>query len=141
MLVTTAMNRRQLQERSVAFVRSPPPGNRSCRAARSLRPCVPTRPPTTTVGSRPAWLSTAATIDVVVVLPWLPADRDAVLLAHQLGQQLAARDHRNRQPPRFDHFRIVGAHRGADHHRFRAGDIFRRVPFENRRPRAPSDAP
>ena len=34
---------------------------------------VPTRPPTTIVGSRPAWLSTAATIDVVVVFPWLPA--------------------------------------------------------------------
>ena len=31
------------------------------------------RPPTTTVGSKPAARSTVATSDVVVVLPWLPA--------------------------------------------------------------------
>ena len=30
-------------------------------------------PPTTTVGSRPASFRTVAVIDVVVVLPWLPA--------------------------------------------------------------------
>ncbi len=31
------------------------------------------RPPTTTVGSSPAAPSTAATMEVVVVLPWVPA--------------------------------------------------------------------
>ena len=31
------------------------------------------RPPTTTVGSSPPRSSTIATIEVVVVLPWLPA--------------------------------------------------------------------
>ncbi len=34
---------------------------------------VPTRPPTTTVGSRPAKFRMVAVIEVVVVLPWLPA--------------------------------------------------------------------
>ena len=34
---------------------------------------VPTRPPTTTVGSSPAWFRMVAAIEVVVVLPWLPA--------------------------------------------------------------------
>ncbi len=32
-----------------------------------------TRPPTTTVGSKPAAFIIEATIEVVVVLPWLPA--------------------------------------------------------------------
>src|SRR6185436_17191589 len=40
------------------------------RRALAPRPC--TRPPTTTVGSRPPASSTAATMEVVVVLPWVP---------------------------------------------------------------------
>ena len=41
--------------------------------SRALEPRAVTRPPTTTVGSKPASASTAPTIDVVVVLPWVPA--------------------------------------------------------------------
>jgi len=39
----------------------------------------------------PRDFSTVATIDVVVVFPWLPATAMPYLEAHQLGQQLAAR--------------------------------------------------
>ncbi len=41
--------------------------------SRAPEPRTPTRPPTTTVGSSPPRSSTSATIEVVVVLPWLPA--------------------------------------------------------------------
>ena len=41
--------------------------------SRALAPRPWTRPPTTTVGSSPAAPSTAATMEVVVVLPWVPA--------------------------------------------------------------------
>ena len=41
--------------------------------SRALVPSPCTRPPTTTVGSKPPAPSTAATIEVVVVLPWVPA--------------------------------------------------------------------
>ncbi len=40
---------------------------------------------------------------------------DAVFQAHQFGQQLAARDHRNLQPPRFHQFRIALIYRGGNH--------------------------
>ena len=60
-------------------------------------------------------------------------DGDAEFQAHQLGQQLAARDHGKPEAARFDDFRIVGPHRGADDHRLRAGDIRRRVAFVNHR--------
>ena len=39
----------------------------------ALVPSICTRPPITMVGSNPAVLNTVAIIDVVVVLPWLPA--------------------------------------------------------------------
>src|SRR6266542_2983822 len=45
----------------------------SPRPSRALVPRPCTRPPTTTVGSRPAAPSTAATMEVVVVLPCVPA--------------------------------------------------------------------
>ena len=60
-----------------------------------------------------------------------PGDGDPEFQAHQLGQQLAARDHRKPQAAGFDDFRIIGANRGADDDRIRAGDIFRGVPFVN----------
>ena len=41
--------------------------------SRAPEPKPPSRPPTTTVGSSPPRSSTSATIEVVVVLPWLPA--------------------------------------------------------------------
>ena len=54
-----------------------------------------TLPPTTAVGSSPAAFSTVATIEVVVVFPWLPGDRHRVLQAHQLGEHLRAGDDRD----------------------------------------------
>ena len=71
MLVTTAMVGESLRnERSdssaSATMNSP-------RPRRAPEPSTPSRPPTTTVGSRPPLSSTSATIEVVVVLPWLPA--------------------------------------------------------------------
>ncbi len=60
--------------------------------------------------------------------------RDAVLQAHQLGQQLAARDHGDLQPPRLLHFRILFVHRGTHHQRARAGDVGGGVAFEHTRP-------
>ena len=58
--------------------------------------------------------------------------RDAVLQPHQLGQQFAARDHRDLQPPRFLHFGILLVHGGADHQRLRARHVGRVVPFVDR---------
>ncbi len=71
MFVTTAMvgdsfrNERSDSSAS-ATMKSPLP-------SRAPEPRTPSRPPTTTVGSRPPLSRTRATIDVVVVLPWLPA--------------------------------------------------------------------
>ena len=45
----------------------------------ALLPSTFTLPPTTEVGSSPAAASTVATMDVVVVLPWLPAMATAYL--------------------------------------------------------------
>ena len=55
-------------------------------------------PPLTTVGSRPPASSRAATIEVVVVLPWVPPTATDHLQAHQLGQHLGAAH--QRQAPR-----------------------------------------
>ena len=71
MLVTTAIvgvsfrNERSDSSAS-ATMKSPLP-------SRAPEPRTPSRPPTTTVGSSPPRSSTSATIEVVVVLPWLPA--------------------------------------------------------------------
>ena len=89
-------------------------------------PIVPTRPPTTTVGSSPAKFRIVAIIDVVVVLPWLPGHGDSVFQAHQLGQQLAARDHRNLHAARFLHLGVLLVDRRADHQRASSGDVRRR---------------
>ena len=59
------------------------------------------------------------------------AHGDSVLQPHQLSQQLAARNHRNLQPPRFLHFGVLFIHRRAHHQRARALDISGRVAFED----------
>ena len=71
MLVTTAMMGESLRnERSLSSASA----TRYCeRPVRALDPIASTRPPTTTVGSRPPAARTAATIEVVVVLPCIPA--------------------------------------------------------------------
>ena len=71
MVVTTAMVgeslRNEPSDSSASATRNSP----WPRRAFSPRPWI--RPPTTTVGSRPPAASTAATMEVVVVLPWVPA--------------------------------------------------------------------
>ena len=52
-----------------------------------------TRPPTTIVGSKPASVRTIPVSDVVVVLPCVPATRDALLQAHDLAEHLGPPDH------------------------------------------------
>ena len=71
MLVTTAtvglsFRKERSDSSASATMKSPLP-------RRAPEPSTPRRPPTTTVGSRPPLSSTRATIEVVVVLPWLPA--------------------------------------------------------------------
>ena len=71
MFVTTAtvgvsFRKERSDSSASATMKSPLP-------SRAPEPRTPSRPPTTTVGSRPPRSSTSATIEVVVVLPWLPA--------------------------------------------------------------------
>ena len=71
MLVTTARVgvslRNERSDSSASATRNSP------LPSRAPEPRTPSRPPTTTVGSSPPRSSTSATIEVVVVLPWLPA--------------------------------------------------------------------
>ena len=71
MLVTTAtvgesFRNERSDSSASATMKSPLP-------SRAPEPSTPRRPPTTTVGSSPPLSRISATIDVVVVLPWLPA--------------------------------------------------------------------
>ncbi len=52
-------------------------------------------PPLITVGSIPPASSSAAIIEVVVVLPCVPATATVELEPHQLGQHLGAPHHRD----------------------------------------------
>ena len=73
-------------------------------------------PPLITVGSIPPASSSAAIIEVVVVLPCVPATATVRLQPHQLGQHLGAADHRDAAlvaPPRP---RDCPLDRGRDHH-------------------------
>ena len=71
MFVTTAIVgvslRNERSDSSASATRNSP------LPSRAPEPRTPSRPPTTTVGSSPPRSSTSATIEVVVVLPWLPA--------------------------------------------------------------------
>ena len=58
-------------------------------------------------------------------------DGDAVLQAHQLGQQFAARDHGDLQAARFLHLGVLFIDGGTDHQGARAGDVGRGVAFED----------
>ena len=75
MPVTHRQHRQQPQEGAVGLV-----GFRtriSDLPSRALPPTLATRPPITMVGSRPAWSSSTAVIEVVVVLPCDPATATA----------------------------------------------------------------
>jgi hypothetical protein len=73
-----------------------------------LAPAEFSLPPMTKVGSSLPSARQLAISEVVVVLPWVPATRDALLDAHQLGQHLRARHDRDAPFPRAHHFRVVG---------------------------------
>ena len=94
---------------------------------------VPTRPPTTTVGSRPAKLRMVAVIEVVVVLPWLPAT------AMPYFRRINSASSSPRGMTGICRRRasctsgILFVHRGTDHQRARAGDVGRGVAFEDTR--------
>ena len=60
----------------------------------ACEPAASSRPPITKVGSMPASASTLAIRLVVVVLPCVPGDRDALAQAHQLREHQRARDDR-----------------------------------------------
>ena len=93
MFVTTETTGQQ-QEGRVGLVGLGRPGSsRPCRGARWRRPL--SLPPITKVGSMPPSARMLATSEVVVVLPWVPANGDTLLEAHQLGQHLGARHHRD----------------------------------------------
>ena len=55
-------------------------------------------------------------------------DGDALLQAQQLGQHQRARHDRDALGARGNHFRVVRAHRGRDHHRVGALDVLALVP-------------
>ena len=59
--------------------------------------------------------------------------RDAVLEAHQLGEQFAARDDGDREAAGLLHFRVLFVDGGTDDERARAGDVGRGVAFEDTR--------
>ena len=85
----------------------------------------------TTVGSRPPAASTAATIDVVVVLPCMPA------MAMPYFRRISSASISARGMTgmcccvRGDDFRIVARDRGADDHDFGARDVFGAMSFED----------
>ena len=71
----------------------------------------------------------AAIMDVVVVFPWLPATAMPNFWRISSARSSPRGITGNCQPPRFHHFRIIGAHSGADHHGFGSGrDSLPRAP-------------
>jgi len=58
-------------------------------------------------------------------------NRDALLEAHQLGQHLRARHHRNLAGARRDHFRVVFFHCTGNHHHIGASNMFSGMPLRH----------
>ena len=92
-------------------------------------PMVPTRPPTTTVGSKPACDRIVAAIEVVVVLPWLPAT--AMPYFSRISSASSSPRGMTGIPSRraSSNFRILCVDRRRDHERFRAFDVLCRMAF------------
>ena len=112
MLVTTAtvgesFRNERSDSSASATMKSPLP-------RRAPEPSTPSRPPTTTVGSRPPWSSTRATIEVVVVLPWLPATATPYLRRISSASISARGITGMPQAARLHHLRVVGLHGGRD---------------------------
>ena len=84
-------------------------------------------PPLMTVGSSPPASSSAATIEVVVVLPCVPPMAIADFEPHQLGQHLGAPDDRQAARPRLDQLGIVALDRRRDDDDRRIVEVLRIV--------------
>ena len=106
MLVTTA--RIGLSFRNDPSLSSDSTTRKSLWPTRAFEPPMDAAfPPTTTVGSRPRDIQNRRDHRGGGGLAVAAGDGDAVLQAHQLGQQFAARNHRNLQAARFLDFRIA----------------------------------
>ncbi len=92
------------------------------------------RPPTTTVGSKPAARSTVATSEVVVVLPCEPAMAMPYFTAHQLGQHFCARNDGNAVQPGFPHLGIFVVDRARVHDDIGAVHVLGVVTMSTRTP-------
>ena len=97
MLVTTAIiGARRRNEPSLSSASATRSSPAPSRASGQSRPSCEHAPADRRASDRgPRRRARCATSEVVVVLPWLPGDGDAVLEAHQLGEHLGARDHRD----------------------------------------------
>ena len=116
-------NRRQFEERTVAFVRF----HHQNRALPNAR--------IRTLHRRHASAHHNRRIEIRRIqnrrhhrrggsFPMAASNGNAELQTHQFRQQFAARNHRNLQTARLRHFRIGRIERGRNNHRFRSGDIF-----------------
>ena len=74
-----------------------------------------------------------AVIEVVVVLPWLPATAIPYFNRINSASSSPRGNHGDLQAARFQHLGILLIHGGADHQRPRAGDVGGGVPFVNAR--------
>ena len=134
MLVTTA--RIGLSLRNEPSLSSDSTTRKSLWPTRAFEPPMEaTLPPTTTVGSRPASVQNGRGHRSRGGLSVAAGDGDAVLQAHQLGQQLAARDHRDVQTPRFQHLRICGSTAELTTTALAASDVRGGMALENQRPK------
>jgi len=95
----------------------------------ALDPSAFSFPPTTAVGSRPAWATTVAIREVVVVFPCEPAMATPSFRRISFRQHLRPRDHRDAAVLGRDHLGIVLLHgAGGDHHVHVGRHVLRPVP-------------
>ena len=101
--------------------------------SRAFDPIASTRPPTTTVGSKPARGQHRSHHRGRRRLAVHSGDGDAVLQPHQLGQHLRPLDHGNLARMRLQHLGVGRRHGRAGHHHRRAGHVGGVVALVDRR--------
>ena len=84
------------------------------------------------LGSSPARIRMIAIKLVVVVLPWLPADADAVLPLQQRAEKVEALHHWDASRSRGCHFWVIIWHSRGNKHEIGADDMLALVPTEDR---------
>ena len=110
MLVTTAMS--GLYSSSEPSLSSASATKQSPLPWWALVPASPRSPPTANDGSNPQCCRATISIEVVVVLPWVPVTISVVWPGHQLGQHDRPQDHRDAAPARLDQFGVGLGDRG-----------------------------